>query len=216
MPPPTHLTACLSQLIFDSTTVPLSCSTSNFLPRRDLFPACFPRRPRDYSLLMLSCWATDPADRPSADRLLDVLQMMLQERLEAAAAYGQQGGGDYTAAAYGQQHTDLGQGVVSAEGSYLCAGAPGGAGNSSVVVNGALVHPSSPSSWWGCQQQQGTAAAAVGNSVDGPVAGGVAEGPAAAVPVDRDVGRCSGTELSASGGGSSSSGGSSLLVPRQP
>lgn len=38
--------------------------------------------PRDYSLLMLSCWATNPTDRPTADRLLECLQMMLQERQE--------------------------------------------------------------------------------------------------------------------------------------
>lgn len=38
--------------------------------------------PRDYSLLMLSCWATNPADRPTAERLLELLQMMLQERQE--------------------------------------------------------------------------------------------------------------------------------------
>lgn len=36
--------------------------------------------PRDYSLLMLSCWATNPADRPSADRLLDCISLMLQDR----------------------------------------------------------------------------------------------------------------------------------------
>lgn len=38
--------------------------------------------PRDYSLLMLSCWATNPTDRPSAERLIELLQMMIQERLE--------------------------------------------------------------------------------------------------------------------------------------
>lgn len=38
--------------------------------------------PRDYSLLMTSCWSTNPADRPSADRLLELLQLMLQERQE--------------------------------------------------------------------------------------------------------------------------------------
>jgi hypothetical protein len=43
--------------------------------------------PRDYSLLMLSCWATSPADRPTADRLLELLQMMLQERQEPYDEY---------------------------------------------------------------------------------------------------------------------------------
>jgi hypothetical protein len=38
--------------------------------------------PRDFSLLMMSCWATNATDRPSADRLLECLQMMLQERQE--------------------------------------------------------------------------------------------------------------------------------------
>lgn len=50
--------------------------------------------PRDYSLLMLSCWATSPADRPSADRLLELLQMMLQERQEMCDEY-----------TYSQRHT---------------------------------------------------------------------------------------------------------------
>lgn len=36
--------------------------------------------PRDYSMLMLACWATNPADRPTADRVLEVLQLMVQER----------------------------------------------------------------------------------------------------------------------------------------
>lgn len=36
--------------------------------------------PRDYSMLMLACWSTNPADRPTADRVLEVLQLMVQER----------------------------------------------------------------------------------------------------------------------------------------
>jgi hypothetical protein len=36
--------------------------------------------PEDYSLLLTSCWAIDPVERPSIAAVLDCLKLMIQER----------------------------------------------------------------------------------------------------------------------------------------
>jgi hypothetical protein len=50
---------------------------------RPILPAGMPA---DYQLLMQSCWASSPADRPSIVRVLDCLDAMIEERALQAAA----------------------------------------------------------------------------------------------------------------------------------
>eukprot|EP00878_Enallax_costatus_P018623 GHUV01019614.1.p1 GENE.GHUV01019614.1~~GHUV01019614.1.p1 ORF type:complete len:911 (+),score=211.03 GHUV01019614.1:148-2880(+) len=47
---------------------------------RNLRPMIPAGMPADYQLLMEHCWATDPADRPSIDRVLECLRYMIHER----------------------------------------------------------------------------------------------------------------------------------------
>eukprot|EP00775_Hariotina_reticulata_P003313 gene3313-3589_t len=53
---------------------------------RNLRPMIPQGMPADYQLLMEHCWATDPQDRPTVDRLLEFLAYMVSEREESVAA----------------------------------------------------------------------------------------------------------------------------------
>jgi hypothetical protein len=48
--------------------------------QRSLRPVVPPNMPRDYQALMTSCWAAEPAHRPSAQQVVDCLQAMAAER----------------------------------------------------------------------------------------------------------------------------------------
>eukprot|EP00882_Tetradesmus_deserticola_P015237 GHRQ01016228.1.p4 GENE.GHRQ01016228.1~~GHRQ01016228.1.p4 ORF type:complete len:103 (+),score=53.17 GHRQ01016228.1:592-900(+) len=47
---------------------------------RNSRPPLPPHMPQDYSLLLTSCWAADPAERPSIAAVLDCLKLLIQER----------------------------------------------------------------------------------------------------------------------------------------
>lgn len=48
-------------------------------------PAVPPDMPEDYELIMRRCWATNPAERPSVDMLLECLDLMLEDRHDQQA-----------------------------------------------------------------------------------------------------------------------------------
>jgi hypothetical protein len=47
---------------------------------RNSRPPLPPLMPEDYSLLLTSCWAIEPGERPSIAAVLDCLKLMIQER----------------------------------------------------------------------------------------------------------------------------------------
>jgi hypothetical protein len=47
---------------------------------RNSRPPLPPLMPEDYSLLLTSCWAINPAEQPSIAAVLDCLKLMIQER----------------------------------------------------------------------------------------------------------------------------------------
>ncbi|KAF8061383.1 roco8 [Scenedesmus sp. PABB004] len=60
---------------------------------RNLRPLIPPGMPPDYQLLMEHCWATESANRPSIDRVLECLRFMVLERQGHAAGAPAGGGG---------------------------------------------------------------------------------------------------------------------------
>lgn len=58
----------------------------------DLRPVIPPGMPADLQILMEHCWSSDPAARPSIDRVLQCLEFMVSERQQLPAAGGAGGG----------------------------------------------------------------------------------------------------------------------------
>jgi hypothetical protein len=70
---------CCAWLLFPFI---VSCAGQFFehVVLRNSRPPLPPLMPEDYSLLLTSCWAIDPAERPSIAAVLDCLKLMIQER----------------------------------------------------------------------------------------------------------------------------------------
>jgi len=111
----------------------LACNSANRFFAAGQFFACIVLKnmrpnvpedmPRDYSLLMTSCWSTNPADRPSANRLLELLQVMLQERQEMNEEL-----------LYGGSFDSGAEEGCMREGLFGATGAGGGVGQGAVAV----------------------------------------------------------------------------------